>query len=43
MLKRAEEVRAKAVAGADFNALAREYSDDPSVTRPTAANSASSK
>jgi peptidyl-prolyl cis-trans isomerase C len=30
-LKRAEEVRAKAVAGADFNALAREYSDDPSV------------
>lgn len=30
-LKRAEEVRAKAVAGANFNALAREYSDDPSV------------
>jgi peptidyl-prolyl cis-trans isomerase C len=30
-LKRVEEVRAKAVAGANFNALAREYSDDPSV------------
>ncbi len=30
--KRVEEVRAKAVTGADFNALAREYSDDPSVT-----------
>jgi len=30
--KRVEEVRAKAVAGANFNALAREYSDDPSVT-----------
>ena len=29
--KRVEEIRAKAVAGADFNALAREYSDDPSV------------
>jgi parvulin-like peptidyl-prolyl isomerase len=29
--KRLEEIRAKAVAGADFNALAREYSDDPSV------------
>ena len=26
-------MRAKAVAGADFTALAREYSDDPSVTR----------
>jgi peptidyl-prolyl cis-trans isomerase C len=31
--KRAEEVRAKALAGADFTALAREYSDDPSVRR----------
>jgi len=30
-MKRVEEIRAKAVAGADFNALAREYSDDPSV------------
>jgi peptidyl-prolyl cis-trans isomerase C len=30
---RAEEVRAKVVAGADFAKLAREYSDDPSVTR----------
>jgi len=29
--KRVDEVRAKAVPGADFNALAREYSDDPSV------------
>ena len=27
--KRAEEVRAKALAGADFGALAQEYSDDP--------------
>lgn len=33
-LARAEEIRAKAAApGADFNALAREYSDDPSVAR----------
>jgi peptidyl-prolyl cis-trans isomerase C len=31
-LKRVEEVRAKALAGANFNALAREYSDDASVT-----------
>jgi peptidyl-prolyl cis-trans isomerase C len=31
-LKRVEEVRAKALAGANFNALAREYSDDPSAT-----------
>jgi parvulin-like peptidyl-prolyl isomerase len=29
--KRVDEVRAKAVPGADFNALAREYSDDPSA------------
>ena len=29
--KKSEEVRAKALAGADFNALAREYSQDPSV------------
>jgi peptidyl-prolyl cis-trans isomerase C len=32
-LARAEEVRAKALAGADFSKLAREYSDDPSVAR----------
>ena len=32
-LKRAEEARAKALAGADFTALAKEYSDDPSVAR----------
>lgn len=31
--KRAEEVRTKALAGIDFNALAREYSEDPSVRR----------
>ena len=31
--KKAEEIRAKAVAGADFNALAREYSEDASVSR----------
>jgi peptidyl-prolyl cis-trans isomerase C len=31
--KRSEEVRAKAVAGADFKALANEYSEDPSVAR----------
>ena len=30
-LKRAEEVRQKALAGEDFKALAKEYSDDPSV------------
>lgn len=29
-LNRAKQVRAKAVSGADFTALAREYSDDPS-------------
>lgn len=29
--KRAEEVRAKALAGADFGKLAQEYSDDPSA------------
>ena len=32
-LKRAGEARAKALAGADFATLAREYSDDPSVAR----------
>lgn len=32
-LSKAETVRAKALAGADFSALAREYSDDPSVSR----------
>ncbi|HQZ44504.1 MAG TPA: peptidylprolyl isomerase [Usitatibacteraceae bacterium] len=32
-LARAEEVRAKAVGGADFLALAREYSDDPGLIR----------
>jgi parvulin-like peptidyl-prolyl isomerase len=31
-LQRAQEVRAKAVAGADFKALVAEYSDDPSKT-----------
>lgn len=31
--KKAEEIRAKAVAGADFNALAREFSEDASVSR----------
>ena len=29
--RRVDEIRAKVVAGADFNALAREYSDDPSA------------
>jgi peptidyl-prolyl cis-trans isomerase C len=32
-LKKAEQVRAKAVAGANFNTLAREFSEDTSVTR----------
>ena len=32
-LASAEEVRAKAVAGANFAKLAREYSDDPSVAK----------
>ena len=32
-LKKAEEIRAKAVAGANFNTLAREFSEDTSVTR----------
>jgi peptidyl-prolyl cis-trans isomerase C len=31
--KKAEDVRARALAGANFNALAREFSDDPSVGR----------
>jgi peptidyl-prolyl cis-trans isomerase C len=31
--KRADELHAKAVAGADFNALAREFSDDPTASR----------
>lgn len=32
-LRRAEEVRAKAVAGADFKALVKEYSEDPTARR----------